>query len=362
MPEDNYMNKIVKIIIVPLVLVLASGPVRAQWDFFISGTDTTDCNDTYLRSNQPSNNYGLDATMLFGSQWNTMTLLIEFPHLPDSLALPAHSGNIDSALVGFVCTGAVESGDTLSMKAYTLKRNWSENQATWNNYTTSSGWQIPGAKGSDDRFDDASDDTLTLHSGNTGALDTVYIRLGENFGETYPAAVLEMSYEIGTEGIYLGFYSSDHSSAPGPFLHVFGGGAGGGEDETPPDAYDSFDIIAILNLNPDSVRLAVGAVDSTDLDRTIIRWDTASIPDDTTDGYSLYAGTALENDTSDYLLAVTWPNWVYFSIFALDEAGNASSVVSDSIYFPGGGEGGATTGRTNRMFEYLVSKQEKMTR
>jgi|GEM_PF-5276175 hypothetical protein len=120
------MNKIMKIIAVPLVLALAPGPVRAQWDFFISGTDTTDCNDTYLRSNQPSNNYGLDATMLFGSQWNTMTLLIEFPHLPDSLALPAYSGNIDSALVGFVCTGAVESGDTLSMKAYTLKRNWAK--------------------------------------------------------------------------------------------------------------------------------------------------------------------------------------------------------------------------------------------
>lgn len=203
---------------------------------------------------------------------------------------------------------------------------------------------------------------MTLHSGNTGALDTVYIWLGENFGETYPAAVLEMSYEVGVEGIYLGFYSSDHSSASGPFLHVFGGGNGGGEDETPPDAYDSFDIIAILNLNPDSVRIAVGAVDSTDLERTIIRWDTASIPDDTTDGYSLYAGTALENDTSDYLLVVIQPDWVYFSIFALDEAGNVSDAVSDSIYFPGGGAGGETTGRTNRMFEFLISRQEKMTR
>lgn len=223
------MNKNAKIALSLIIIALLSGPVRAQWDFYISGTDTANCNDTYLRSNLPTNNYGADATLLFGSQWNTMTLLIEFPHLSDSLALAAYEGEIDSAFIGLVCTGALESGDTLSMKAFTAKRNWHENEATWNIYATGYNWQTAGAKGAEDRFSDPPDDTLTLHAGTTGALDTVYIRLGDNFGSLYQTAILEMSYEIGTEGIYLGFYAADHSSAVGPFLHVFGGGNGGGE-------------------------------------------------------------------------------------------------------------------------------------
>lgn len=355
------MSKLAKFMSV-LLLATLTHPARAQWDFFISGTDTADCHDTYLRSNLPTNNYGADATLLFGSQWNTMTLLIGFPHLSDSLFLPAYDEDIDSVFLGLVCTGAIESGDTLSMKAYSAKRNWMENEATWNVYSAGNNWQTAGAKGADDRFDDAPNDTLILHDGNTGALDTLYIRLGDYFNSSYPTAVLEMSYEVGAEGMYLGFYASDHSSAVGPFLHVFGGGDGGGEDNTAPDPYDSFSAIAVRHLNPDSVRIAVGAVDSTDLTRTIIRWDTTAIPDDTTDGMSLFAGDDFQNDTADYQLAMGQPDWVYFSIFALDEAGNASSAVCDLIYFPGGGEGGETTGRTNRMFEYLISRQEKMTR
>lgn len=352
------MNKYMRIARIALIIALLAGPVQAQWDFFISGTDTANCNDTYLRSNLPTNNYGADATMLFGSQWNTMTLLIEFPHLADSLALAAYDGDVDSIYIGLVCTGAMETGDTLSMKAFTAKRNWSENEATWNVSAAGNNWQTVGAKGNDDRFNDASGDTLILHDGSTGALDTVYIRLGNDFGATHRTALLEMSYEIGTEGIYLGFYASNHSSAVGPFLHVFGGGGGGDTDA--PDAYDLFDVMHVLNLDPDSVRIAVGAVDSTDLARTIIRWDTSAVPNDTTDGMPIFAGDDFENETCDYALAVVQPDWVYFSIFALDEAGNASSAVGDSVYFPGGGQ--PTSGRTNRMFEFLISRQERMIR
>ncbi len=360
-PEEiNQMNINRKTTLVLLLVLLASSPVRAQWDFFISGSDTADCADTYMRSNLPTTNYGSDATMLFGSQWNTMTILIAFPHLSDSLALPVYEGDIDSAFIGLVCTGSIEAGDTLSMKACTCKRDWVENEATWNEFASGDDWATAGAAGGDDRFDDAPADTLILHDGSTAALDTVYVRLGVNFSMAFESAVLDMSYEAGTEAIYLGFYSSDHSSAVGPFLHVFGGSSGGGEDSSAPDSYDALNAIAVLHLDPDSVKLGIGSVDSTDLERTIIRWDTTSIPEDTTDGYSLYAGAAVENENDDFALSLVQPDWVYFSIFALDVAGNASSAVSDSIYLPGGGEGGTTTGRTNRMFEYLISKQENI--
>ena len=353
------MNINRKIVLFVLLILLTASQVMAQWDFIINGNDVADCNDTYMRSNMPTTNYGTDATMLFGSQWNTMTILIGFPHLSDSLALPAYDGDIDSVFIGLVCTGSIEAGDTLSMKAYTCKMNWIEGEASWNEFASGENWATAGAVGGDDRFNDAPDDTLILHDGSTSALDTVYVRLGGNFGADYKSVMLEMSYETGTEGIYLGFYSSDHSSAVGPFLHVFGGSGGGGDDNSAPDQYDHFNAVAVLHLDPDSVRLDIGTVDSTDLERTIIRWDTTAVPDDTTDGFSLYAGTALEDESEDFVLSVTQPDWVYFSIFALDEENNVSPPVSDSIYFPGGGEGATTTGRTNRMFEYLISKQEK---
>ena len=113
-------------------------------------------------------------------------------------------------------------------------------------------------------------------------------------------------------------------------------------DSEGPDPHDAFAIQWVLSLDPDSVQIIIGAVDSTDYDTTIIRWDTASIPSTISSGQLLWQGGAVENDTSNYIVnSISQPDWVYFSVFAGDEVPNWSTAVSDSVYFPscnGGGD------------------------
>lgn len=460
-----------RILIFLTLLTVIAGLANAEpWNFTISGNDTADCDDAYIVSNQATTNYGTATTISIGSSWNIQSALIRWPNVDDTFALGSGTtypeADVDTALLGIVLSGAIESGDTISLKAYTLKRAWVEAEATYNIFSTDNNWGTAGATGAGDIFSDCLD-SVTLHSGNTAQYDTVWIPLNpENFGSTYKSVLVKYSYKAGTDPVITAAYASDHTSAIGPILRVVSNGGSsapdglasfsvdslhndysteydsalaifttgsqswcdsviitldtsqpdsstgvrlaipyaasttdtgfgevnitepdwmyvsfwvmdvdsgwsdrqidsiyyGSGDSDPPDVYDYFEAMMVLNLNPDTVQLAVGAVDSTDLSRTIIRWDTTAIPADTTDGFSLFAGDDFENDTSDYLLTMAQPDWVYFSIFALDEVGNASDAVSDSIYFPGGGAGGETTGRTNRMFEFLISRQEKMTR
>ena len=130
---------------------------------------------------------------------------------------------------------------------------------------------------------------------------------------------------------------------------------GGLSDFTAPDNHSLFEILYIENIDPDSVKIAVGTVDSVDYDTTQIRWDTSSVPT-ISSGYVLYAGGVKENDTSFYTLGIVQPHWVYFKIFAGDEVPNWSTGGIDSVYFPKTPVGGG--GSVNKAFYILMNKQE----
>ena len=121
-----------------------------------------------------------------------------------------------------------------------------------------------------------------------------------------------------------------------------------------PDNHDLFKILRIISLDPDTIEIAIGAVDSTDYDSTIIRWDTTAIPYSVTSGYSLSNMGIVENDTLKFTLGIVQPDWGYFKIFAGDSVNNWSTGVVDSIYFP---KTNATGGFVNKMFNYLMGRQ-----
>ena len=127
------------------------------------------------------------------------------------------------------------------------------------------------------------------------------------------------------------------------------------DDITAPDPFDDFRVEAISYLDPDTVVLYYGNVDSTDFATAMVRYGT-TIPTTTSEGTLAYQGSVTEGDTASVEITVsTEPDWIYFTVFAGDEIPNWSTGVTDSIYFPDGGGGGD---RTNRMYEYLMGLQK----
>lgn len=103
-----------------------------------------------------------------------------------------------------------------------------------------------------------------------------------------------------------------------------------------PDEFDAFGIIAMLHIAPDSFRVFIGAVDSTDYDTFMVRIGT-SIPADETAGALAFTGGATENDTSDYAIDVSTTGWHYMRALVADELLNWSTGIVDSFYVPEGG-------------------------
>lgn len=105
-----------------------------------------------------------------------------------------------------------------------------------------------------------------------------------------------------------------------------------------PDAYNTFDALWIRYINPDSVEIQLGEVDSADAQYTRIAYSTTGIPN-ITEISSCYSGALIENVTDTFPLSVGQSTKVYFTIFAADENLNWSAGLSDSTYVPGGGTG-----------------------
>ena len=130
-------------------------------------------------------------------------------------------------------------------------------------------------------------------------------------------------------------------------------------DATEPDEYSSFSVEYVLNLNPDSVLVIVGTVDSVDFTTYEIRWDSAGVPANRAAGYQMFSGSAVENDTSAYIISSisrdNLPGWFYFRVFVADEVPNWTTTgVIDSVYVPL-----YPSGSINYMSSFLMGLQRR---
>jgi lysophospholipase L1-like esterase len=105
--------------------------------------------DTVLSQNDPSINYSGDIALYVdgddpaGSDADLSTLLYW-----DISAIPAGSIIQEASI-----TLNVFNASNDSYQVYEMKRDWMESASTWNLYSSTNGWEIPGALGSQDRGD-----------------------------------------------------------------------------------------------------------------------------------------------------------------------------------------------------------------
>jgi len=105
--------------------------------------------DTVLSQNDPSINYSGDIALYVdgddppGSGTDLSTLLYW-----DISAIPAGSIIHEVSL-----TLNVVNASNDSYQVHEMKRDWVESESTWNLYSSTNGWEIPGALGSQDRGD-----------------------------------------------------------------------------------------------------------------------------------------------------------------------------------------------------------------
>lgn len=103
--------------------------------------------DTVLSQSAPSVNFGSDLALYVdgddppGSGKDLSTLLNW-----DISTIP-----IGSAVKGASITLNVLNQSSHSYQVYEMKRDWVENQSTWNSYASGQGWETPGALGVQDR-------------------------------------------------------------------------------------------------------------------------------------------------------------------------------------------------------------------
>jgi hypothetical protein len=93
--------------------------------------------DTYLRSNQPDSNSGLDPDLRTKPPSNPRNALIQF----DLNGVPANSV-VTCAAFFLSQPSAATAGQNIQIHRVTAA--WVENQATWNNRTSANPWTTPG--------------------------------------------------------------------------------------------------------------------------------------------------------------------------------------------------------------------------
>ena len=103
--------------------------------------------DTYISEENPNNNYGNSGTLLVDgddppSSGQDKSVLLKW----NVSSIPPGS-TIISASITIHVTDPTDD----PYKIYELKRDWVENEATWNDYSSGNSWQSPGANGANDR-------------------------------------------------------------------------------------------------------------------------------------------------------------------------------------------------------------------
>lgn len=132
--------------------VLGGGDAYGPEQTLTLQPDGTDGKDVRIRSDAPTTNYDSEAYLSVGEANNVagrvFRSLISFwasidANIPDgslltSVTLSLYDGAID------------QSSNARTFRVYRLKRNWVENQATWNSYSTGNSWQTAGGFGAND--------------------------------------------------------------------------------------------------------------------------------------------------------------------------------------------------------------------
>src|SRR5512147_1903202 len=98
----------------------------------------------------PTTNYGGDNNLLAGERNDadntTLRSLLGFAILAN---IPA-GASIISATLSIYLNSVVFASNSAAIGVYRLKREWVEDQVTWNIYSTGNSWATAGGFGSDD--------------------------------------------------------------------------------------------------------------------------------------------------------------------------------------------------------------------
>ncbi|MBI3464071.1 MAG: carboxypeptidase regulatory-like domain-containing protein, partial [Planctomycetes bacterium] len=97
--------------------------------------------DTFIRSGTATRNYGAATVLEVVGKPDDAALLRW-----DLRTIPAGSKVRSATLTVNVVNKTVQN-----FEIYELERNWAEGQATWNDFSTGTRWEIPGASGATDR-------------------------------------------------------------------------------------------------------------------------------------------------------------------------------------------------------------------
>lgn len=106
--------------------------------------------DTFLSSKSPTTNYGTSDTFHVGesnADEDVWRGLIKFTQLSDA-TIPINATVLEAILTLQVKSDY--SSNTRTLRAYLLKRDWVEAQATWNIYSTGNNWATAGGFGAAD--------------------------------------------------------------------------------------------------------------------------------------------------------------------------------------------------------------------
>jgi len=137
--------------------------------------------DTFIRDDNPMNNYSVDWALLVGNTASSaaeLNVLIRFPLTNDVLS----RATIDGVTLRMVkrVSGNSVAGDS-TIRVFQTLRPWNVTHATWVNYATGSPWSVGGAEGA------GTDHDPTLLASFTG--NELALPVGTNLTFTSEAAL-----------------------------------------------------------------------------------------------------------------------------------------------------------------------------
>lgn len=179
----------------------------------------SDIDDTYIwgRSGMEDNNYG-STYLRTGEFAGHEHILIR----ANDISAISSEAKIDSAFLRLY-TNQSDSANTIEIELYNLRRDWIENQATWNSWKTGSAWTTPGA--SDTANDIYGSEVIidTLHY-----LDSTYIDITDlakkwvgkdSVHHNYGILIWKTSWETGQQHFVRSTETGSGSENPAFFFY-----------------------------------------------------------------------------------------------------------------------------------------------